>query len=153
MIRGSPGEDPHSEKNHHMPVLLCMEAQASTCTWAIALQQSLCLAYKDPICWQKPQGCLSKPTNRLHGQPQARRCRTQKTQWVSPAGTSLKAVRREAQAQPLQKDPPQTNLHTTGLHQTAGVHRAPLFISGSCLGKRAAKRTLRGALVCPWACP
>lgn len=89
-----------------IPVLLCMEAQAPTCTWVIDLQQSLYLAYKDPMFWQKPQGCLSKPTNR---QPHAHHCKTQKTQWISPSGTSLKAVWRDDQAQPLQKDPPQTS--------------------------------------------
>lgn len=99
-----------------IPVLLCMEGQAPACTWVTDLQQSLHLAYKDPMFWQKPQGCLSKPTNRLHWQPHAHHCRTQKTQWAPPSGTSLKALQRDAQAQPLRKDPPRTNLHNMGPH-------------------------------------
>lgn len=94
-----------------IPVLLCVEAQAPTCTWVTELQQSLCLAYKDPMFRQKPQGCLSKPTNRLNWQPHAHHSRTQKTQGLSTRHITQGCMKRHSSPtfaeRPTWNKPPQ----------------------------------------------
>lgn len=85
----------------------------------------------------------------MEGQPHTHHCRTQKTLWVSTTGTLHHSRLHEEKPKPgLCRRTHLKQTSTTGPHWTAGVQRAPLIISGSCLGNWAAKLS-EG----PWCAP
>lgn len=135
-------------RHHHYASI---ETQSSSCTWVMQLVQSLTSAYKYPVFRHKSQRHLSKPKACLHWQHHALHCRTQKTQWVPPAGTSLKAQWRDAQAQGFAKGPWPTSNKPAQLRiarKTWGTQSSSDHFS-FCLANSAIK--LAGAPVCLWA--